>query len=187
MSDITLRVRKLSPNRKPPNCSAQSSRTSGRRGSWRTCSRWSRHSARTRCPTSRRFVSPPSEMTSSSVGATDTAKARASSTCSTPVSLLAERRKGVYSQLVRAVLSHASAKGYASVTSRHVAANSAVIIAKLTPGLPDIRVRILGGLWPPGSTHVPGRGCTAQPVQSSRRTSSAGRMRPDPSIQSSPG
>jgi len=46
----------------------------------------------------------------------------------------AERRRGVYSQLVRAVLSHANAKGYASVTSRHVAANSAVIVAKLRLG-----------------------------------------------------
>jgi ribosomal protein S18 acetylase RimI-like enzyme len=45
-----------------------------------------------------------------------------------------ERRKGVYSQLVRAVLAHAGAKGYASVTSRHVAANAAVIIAKLRLG-----------------------------------------------------
>jgi ribosomal protein S18 acetylase RimI-like enzyme len=42
-----------------------------------------------------------------------------------------ERRKGVYSQLVQAVLAHAKAQGYASVTSRHVAANAAVIIAKL--------------------------------------------------------
>lgn len=45
-----------------------------------------------------------------------------------------ERRRGVYSQLVQAVLAHASATGYASVTSRHVAANSAVIIAKLRLG-----------------------------------------------------
>jgi ribosomal protein S18 acetylase RimI-like enzyme len=46
----------------------------------------------------------------------------------------AERRKGVYSQLVKAVLTHAEAQGYASVTSRHVAANVAVIIAKLRLG-----------------------------------------------------
>ena len=43
----------------------------------------------------------------------------------------AERRKGVYSQLVKAVLGHAESRGYAAVTSRHVAANVAVIIAKL--------------------------------------------------------
>jgi hypothetical protein len=45
-----------------------------------------------------------------------------------------ERRKGVYTQLVHAVLAHAKAQGYASVTSRHVAANTAVIIAKLRLG-----------------------------------------------------
>ena len=45
-----------------------------------------------------------------------------------------ERRKGVYSALVTAVLVHAKAQGYAFVTSRHVAANVAVIIAKLRLG-----------------------------------------------------
>lgn len=46
----------------------------------------------------------------------------------------AERRKGVYSQLVNAVLRRAESQGYAAVTSRHVAANAAVIIAKLRLG-----------------------------------------------------
>ena len=46
----------------------------------------------------------------------------------------AERRKGVYTQLVQAVLTHARARGYTSVTSRHVASNAAVIIAKLRLG-----------------------------------------------------
>jgi ribosomal protein S18 acetylase RimI-like enzyme len=46
----------------------------------------------------------------------------------------AERRKGVYSQLVKAVLAHAEAQGCAFVTSRHVAASVAVIIAKLGLG-----------------------------------------------------
>jgi ribosomal protein S18 acetylase RimI-like enzyme len=46
----------------------------------------------------------------------------------------AERRKGVYSQLVKTVLGHAESQGYAAVTSRHVAANVAVIIAKLRLG-----------------------------------------------------
>ncbi len=45
-----------------------------------------------------------------------------------------ERRKGVYTMLVRAVLEHAEAQGYGSVRSRHTAANSAVIIAKLRLG-----------------------------------------------------
>ena len=47
---------------------------------------------------------------------------------------IAERRNGVYSQLVCAVLAHAQARGYVSVRSLHVAANSAVIIAKLRLG-----------------------------------------------------
>ena len=47
---------------------------------------------------------------------------------------VAERRKGVYSQLVRALLTHAEAQGYSSVRSRHTAANTAVIIAKLKLG-----------------------------------------------------
>jgi ribosomal protein S18 acetylase RimI-like enzyme len=45
-----------------------------------------------------------------------------------------ERRNGVYSQLVRAVISHAEARGYAAVRSLHIAANSPVIIAKLRLG-----------------------------------------------------
>ena len=45
-----------------------------------------------------------------------------------------ERRKGIYSQLVRAILDHATSLGYSKVTSRHSAANSAVIIAKLRLG-----------------------------------------------------
>jgi hypothetical protein len=47
---------------------------------------------------------------------------------------IAERRKGVYTRLVEAVLAHARAKGYATVTSHHVAANVGVIIAKLRIG-----------------------------------------------------
>jgi len=46
----------------------------------------------------------------------------------------AERRKGIYSQLVGAILDHATSLGYSKVTSRHAAANSAVIIAKLRLG-----------------------------------------------------
>ncbi len=45
-----------------------------------------------------------------------------------------ERRKGVYTQLVKAVLAHAKARGYGSVRSRHTAANNAVIVAKLRLG-----------------------------------------------------
>jgi GNAT superfamily N-acetyltransferase len=45
-----------------------------------------------------------------------------------------ERRKGVYTQLVQAVLAHAKDQGYASITSRHVADNAAVLIAKLRLG-----------------------------------------------------
>lgn len=45
-----------------------------------------------------------------------------------------ERRKGVYSRLVQAVLAHAQAKGYAAVRSRHAANNNGVIIAKLRLG-----------------------------------------------------
>jgi ribosomal protein S18 acetylase RimI-like enzyme len=45
-----------------------------------------------------------------------------------------ERRTGVYSQLVRAVLTHAESQGYIAVKSLHVAANSPVIIAKLRLG-----------------------------------------------------
>lgn len=46
----------------------------------------------------------------------------------------AERRKGVYTQLVEAVLSHAKERGYVSITSRHVPTNAAVLIAKLRLG-----------------------------------------------------
>ncbi len=46
----------------------------------------------------------------------------------------AERRKGVYSKLVMAVLEHSEAEGYSTVRSRHAAANVAVIIAKLRLG-----------------------------------------------------
>ena len=46
----------------------------------------------------------------------------------------AARRTGVYSQLVRAMLAHATARGYSGVRSRHTAANTAVIIAKLKLG-----------------------------------------------------
>ena len=45
-----------------------------------------------------------------------------------------ERRRGVYSELVRGVLAHAQSQGYAKVTSRHAAANAAVLIAKLRLG-----------------------------------------------------
>lgn len=45
-----------------------------------------------------------------------------------------ERRSGIYSQLVRAVISHAESRGYAAVRSLHIAANSPVIIAKLRLG-----------------------------------------------------
>jgi ribosomal protein S18 acetylase RimI-like enzyme len=45
-----------------------------------------------------------------------------------------ERRRGVYSELVRAVLAHAASQGYARVTSRHAASNTAVLIAKMRLG-----------------------------------------------------
>jgi ribosomal protein S18 acetylase RimI-like enzyme len=47
---------------------------------------------------------------------------------------ISERRNGVYSQLVRAVIAHAESRGYVAVRSLHVAANSPVIIAKLHLG-----------------------------------------------------
>ena len=47
---------------------------------------------------------------------------------------IAERRTGVYSHLVQAVLNHAQTEGYSSVKSLHVAANSPVIVAKLRLG-----------------------------------------------------
>lgn len=45
-----------------------------------------------------------------------------------------ERRKGVYTRLVQAVLEHARTEGYSAIESRHVPTNSAVIIAKLRLG-----------------------------------------------------
>ncbi|MGL4573225.1 MAG: GNAT family N-acetyltransferase [Burkholderiaceae bacterium] len=47
---------------------------------------------------------------------------------------LSERRRGIYSLLVQQVIDHAHAQGYVSITSRHVASNAAVIIAKLKLG-----------------------------------------------------
>jgi hypothetical protein len=47
---------------------------------------------------------------------------------------VAERRRGVYSQLVRMTTQHAQSQGCASIVSRHVPANVAVIIAKLHQG-----------------------------------------------------
>jgi ribosomal protein S18 acetylase RimI-like enzyme len=47
---------------------------------------------------------------------------------------MSERRTGVYSTLVRAVIEHAESQGYVSLRSLHVAANSPVIIAKLRLG-----------------------------------------------------
>ena len=46
----------------------------------------------------------------------------------------AERRTGIYSQLVEMVISHAGAHGYTSIVSRHAANNNPVIIAKLKLG-----------------------------------------------------
>jgi ribosomal protein S18 acetylase RimI-like enzyme len=47
---------------------------------------------------------------------------------------LSERRRGIYSLLVRRVIEHAQAQSYVSITSRHVAGNTAVLIAKLKLG-----------------------------------------------------
>jgi ribosomal protein S18 acetylase RimI-like enzyme len=47
---------------------------------------------------------------------------------------LSERRRGIYSLLVRRVIDDARAQGCVSITSRHVASNAAVIIAKLKLG-----------------------------------------------------
>ena len=47
---------------------------------------------------------------------------------------IAERRTGVYSQLVQAVLDHAKSHGYSTVRSLHVDANTPVIVAKLRLG-----------------------------------------------------
>jgi L-amino acid N-acyltransferase YncA len=46
----------------------------------------------------------------------------------------AERRKGVYSLLVKGMLTHAESQRYLTVRSRHTATNTAVIIAKLKLG-----------------------------------------------------
>lgn len=46
----------------------------------------------------------------------------------------AERRRGVYSELVRMVIEHACSRGYVAVLSRHAANNNAVIVAKLKLG-----------------------------------------------------
>lgn len=46
----------------------------------------------------------------------------------------ADRRKGIYTELVRRLIEHASSRGYGSVQSRHAANNNAVIIAKLKLG-----------------------------------------------------
>lgn len=47
---------------------------------------------------------------------------------------LAERRKGIYSELVRRVIEHARSNGYVAIQSRHAANNNAVIVAKLKLG-----------------------------------------------------
>ena len=47
---------------------------------------------------------------------------------------IAERRSGVYSQLVQAVLDHAQSHGYSTVRSLHIAHNTPVIVAKLRLG-----------------------------------------------------
>ncbi len=47
---------------------------------------------------------------------------------------LGERRSGVYSELVRRVIDHATSLRYTAIHSRHVAGNNAVIIAKLKLG-----------------------------------------------------
>lgn len=46
----------------------------------------------------------------------------------------AERRNGVYSELVRMIIEHAKAGGYVAIQSRHAANNNAVIVAKLKLG-----------------------------------------------------
>ena len=47
---------------------------------------------------------------------------------------VAERRNGIYSELVKIVVTHAHNNGYSAILSRHVASNNAVIIAKLKLG-----------------------------------------------------
>jgi ribosomal protein S18 acetylase RimI-like enzyme len=46
----------------------------------------------------------------------------------------AERRQGVYSELVRLVIEQARSRGYAAILSRHAANNNAVLVAKLKLG-----------------------------------------------------
>ena len=46
----------------------------------------------------------------------------------------AERRHGVYSQLVQLTIEHARSRGHAAILSRHAANNNAVIVAKLKLG-----------------------------------------------------
>ena len=46
----------------------------------------------------------------------------------------AQRRSGVYAELVRLVIEHAKSRGYAAILSRHAANNNAVIVAKLKLG-----------------------------------------------------
>jgi ribosomal protein S18 acetylase RimI-like enzyme len=46
----------------------------------------------------------------------------------------AERRRGVYSELVRMVIEHAGSRGHVAILSRHAANNNAVIVAKLKLG-----------------------------------------------------
>jgi ribosomal protein S18 acetylase RimI-like enzyme len=46
----------------------------------------------------------------------------------------ANRRRGVYTQLMKMVLEHAKAQGFISVVSRHAPINKAVIIPKLQMG-----------------------------------------------------
>ncbi len=52
----------------------------------------------------------------------------------TSVVLPEYRRKGVYSELTKAILKKAGEMGYQMVTSNHVASNNAVIVAKLKLG-----------------------------------------------------
>jgi len=47
---------------------------------------------------------------------------------------LAERRHGIYSQLVKMTIEHARAHGYAAIASRHTVHNNPVTIAKLKLG-----------------------------------------------------
>jgi len=46
----------------------------------------------------------------------------------------AERRTGIYSELVRLVIEEVRSRGYALIWSRHAANNNAVIVAKLKLG-----------------------------------------------------